>query len=47
MDKTLADYIKRTQDLLKKEKDPDSENQYPVFPEDDETDSKKIPYGNH
>jgi hypothetical protein len=45
MDKTLSDYIKRTQDLLKEEKPEDNkDNQYPVYPEDDGTDAKRNPY---
>jgi hypothetical protein len=41
-DKTLADYIKRTMQNLAEEKS--NTNQYPVYPEDDGTDSKKNPY---
>jgi hypothetical protein len=46
MDKTLDDYIKRTQDNLEKEKLRPAKNQdqYPVYPEDDGTDAKRNPY---
>jgi len=44
MDKTLADYIKRTQEKLEKDQSPTPENQYPVYPEKDETDAKRNPY---
>ena len=46
MDKTLADYIKRTNEALEKEKSlpAKDENQYPVYPEDDGTDAKRNPY---
>lgn len=52
MDKTLQDYIDRTLEEIKKDKEPlhepkENKDQYPVLPEDDGTDSKRNPYGNH
>jgi hypothetical protein len=47
MDKTLADYISRTIARLEAEKQKPvdtKENQYPVYPEDDESDTPKNPY---
>ena len=49
-DLTLEDYIKRTMERIEKEKSEtlaeqqQNPNQYPVYPEDDGTDSKKNPY---
>jgi hypothetical protein len=45
MDKTLQDYIDRI--VKQQEEEKSNRNQYPVLPEQDETDSKKNPYGNH
>ena len=45
MDKTLQDYIDRVVKQQQEEKE--NRNQYPVMPEQDETDSKKNPYGDH
>jgi hypothetical protein len=48
MDKTLKDYIDRTTKNLNKESEKENkEDQYPVLPKDDDTDSKRNPYGNH
>lgn len=48
LDKTLADYIKRAQEELKKDtSQPAKEEKYEVFPEDDGTDRPKNPYGEH
>jgi hypothetical protein len=49
MDKTLKDYIDRTMKQLKKEEKTveQSQDQYPVLPEDDGADTPKNPYGNH
>jgi len=47
MDKTLADYITRTMARLEAEKQKPKENtdnQYPVYPEDDGYDTPKNPY---
>ena len=49
MDKTLKDYIDRTNKRLEEErKNPLTPNQYPVYPEQkDEEDRKINPYGQH
>jgi hypothetical protein len=49
MDKTLKDYIDRTMKNLNKEVNEENKDkdQYPILPEDDGTDSKRNPYGNH
>jgi hypothetical protein len=47
MDKTLKDYIDRTLKKLNEEKEDNNQNQYPVLPEDNGTDSKRNPYSNH
>jgi len=47
MDKILADYITRTIARLEAEKQKPvdtKENQYPVYPEDNESDTPKNPY---
>ncbi len=49
LDKTLADYIKRAQEELKKDtiQPPPKEEKYQVFPEDDGYDRPINPYGEH
>ncbi len=45
MDKTLADDIKRVQQqTVPVKEDKPADNNYPVWPEDDGTDSKRNPY---
>ena len=48
-DKTLADYIKRTLEKQEKENQQPQLEQYKVYPEDDNTDSKSNnnPYSQH
>jgi hypothetical protein len=49
LDKTLADYIKRAQEELKRDTTPTlpKEEQYQVLPEDNGNDLPRNPYGNH
>ncbi len=49
LDKTLADYIKRAQEELKKDTTPTppKEEPYQVLPEDNGNDLPRNPYGNH
>jgi len=49
LDKTLADYIKRAQEELKRDTTPPppKEEQYQVLPEDNGNDLPRNPYGNH
>lgn len=51
MDKTLKDYIDRTNKRLKEEKDiplQPNPNQFPILPEQkDEEDRNRNPYGQH
>lgn len=49
MDKTLADYIKRTMDRLEENKQPvqPEPEQYLVYPEEDGYDRPRNPYSNH
>jgi hypothetical protein len=49
LDKTLADYIKRAQEELKKDTTPtpQKEEQYQVLPEDNGYDIPRNPFGNH
>jgi len=47
MDQTLKDYIDRTMKKLEKENKENTQDQYPVLPKDDGTDSKRNPYSDH
>ncbi len=49
MDKTLKDYIDRTNKLLEEERKPSPlPNQYLIYPEQKDDEDKKInPYGQH
>lgn len=48
LDKTLADYIKRAQEELKKQEEKSSDEKYRVFPEQQgEEDRPLNPYGEH
>jgi hypothetical protein len=47
MDKTLKDYIDRTIKNIKEDSKEENKDQYPVIPDQDETDSKRNPYSDH
>jgi hypothetical protein len=47
MDKTLKDYIDRTMQELKESSEKENKDQYPILPDQDETDSKRNPYSDH